>query len=171
MLTKKIIALMVVVVLLAYACEDDRPSYKTVQDNFFAHQRAFKQIADIVCQMGKVKQPYSYTQDEFGYGFESTKAEHRIKNLDALLIQVRMSELRYQKTKSGQCMVSLQYFVRGFAGSGFKFDYNYQVETPKPYDAKKHSFKQLVDAAKKDGKDFRFDMPLADGWYFTFIYT
>ena len=144
------------------AC-DDKPGFAEVENNFYTNKEAFDQLAKIACKVGHEKNPIN----RFNYRLERLKPEQRIKALDALLAKIGSSGFAYRKTPLGKCSLAVGYYTRGFAGSGISYSYSFQLETPQPFEPENHVFEKITAVAK----DMRFDMPLINGWYFTFTYS
>ena len=148
------------------AC-DDKPTFNDTEKNFYKNRLSFNELATITCKLGQKKQFFSYSTDSFSYSPEKIKPEWRNKEIDALLVKVGGSGIYYKKTPSDNCSLVVGYYVRGFAGSGISYSYSFQKESITTYEKEKHTFEKFI----KEKKDISFDMPLNNGWHFTFKYT
>lgn len=155
---KKIFVFLLISLLLG--CEKE-PTLKEMKEAFNKNQSTFIELQKVVCEMGKVKQPYSYTESKFVFGPKG-KLVKRVPELENLLKLIGVDSVSFERGKDAQCTLKVQYYVRGFAGTGISYDYKYNIEDPIPLDESRH----LIDG-EPNRKD-SFDIYLSDGWYLSF---
>ncbi|KAA1164688.1 hypothetical protein EU508_01455 [Pseudoalteromonas fuliginea] len=155
---KKTFVLLLISLLLG--C-DKEPTLIEMKDNFNKHQATFLELQAIVCEMGKVKQPYSYTESKFVFGPKG-KLVKRVPELESLLKLIGVDSVSFERGQYAQCTLKVQYYVRGFAGTGISYDYRYGIENPILLDESKH----LIDS--EPNRKYSFDIYLSDGWYLSF---
>jgi len=159
--------LLVITCLFFVVACDKRPEFEDVKKNFYTNKAAFDELTSLTCKLGNKKQKFSFTIDRFGYSPKKIKEEFRNHKLDTLLLKVGGSTIIYEKTLTGKCSLLIGYFASGFGGSGVSYNYRFNIDSITPYDRKKHTLELM----SKTGKDSRFDMPLDNGWYFSFKST
>ena len=152
--------------LLIVAC-DSKPTFDDIKKNFYMNRLAFNELADVTCKLGLKKQVFSYELDSFSYSPDKVKQEFKNKTTDALLVKIGAYAINYKKTLSGKCSLVVGYYARGFAGNGIVYDYSFQKESINLFKKEKHTFEEISNA----GLNVSFDMPLNNGWYFTFTYS
>lgn len=140
---------------------DKEPSLNEMKKNFEENKSAFTEIQTLTCELGKTKQPFSYTENKFVYGTK-TRVENKIGKLDSLLKRIGSDAISFRRGEKNECILLIQYYVRGFAGIGITYDYRYNIENPKPLIETQH----LVDG-EPNMRD-SFDIYLSDGWYLSF---
>jgi len=131
-----------------------RPTYDDMVQPFETHRQAFNEIAQLGCEIGAREHLRTATEDVTN------------QRLKALLQAIDAEAISHTK-QNDQCTLGIQYYVVGFAGSGWVQEYQFNVQSPTPYEEIKHT----PDAVRENKVATSFDMPLGNNWYFSFRYS
>jgi hypothetical protein len=152
-------------ILLSACTSDVAPTVEESIGNFYINQQSFTELSKLICLMGNKKQPFSSKIDSFTYRISEIQVENRIVRLDTLLIKIGIDYVYYKRPELGGCTFVANYYQYGFAGSGKTYHYKFNLQNPILFDESKHSSKEHIKQVKGV---YKFDMPLADNWYFSY---
>jgi hypothetical protein len=161
---KKVVLLLTTLLL---SCGEAPPKLSVVEANFYDNRAVFAEVEKVACQMGEVKQPYSYTADKFSYSLDNIEPDFRNATLDSLLQTINASALGYNKKTNGECSLVVSYFKFSFAGRGNSYAYGFQTENPNIKARNEQTLEKISEARK----DIIVHMPLEDGWYIIFRHS
>lgn len=149
--------------LFLVGCESE-PTFETMKENFEVHRITFNELEKIACELGSVKQDFSYTAERYSYNPSKIDDKFRNKDLDRLLNIIGGQAIGYEKNSSKECSLAVAYFYTGYVGAGKIYEYSFQKDGVILFDEKLHT----VENTLKIGKDLKYDRPIEDGWYFSF---
>lgn len=149
--------------LFLVGCESE-PTFEKMKKNFEVNRIAFSELKKIACELGSVKQDFSYTSERYSYNPSKIDDKFRNKDLDRLLNIIGGQAIVYEKNSSNECSLAVPYFFTGYVGAGKTYGYSFQRNEFDLFDEKLHT----VENTLKVGKDLKYDRPIEDGWYFSF---
>lgn len=145
------------------AC-DSQPTIEEAKTNFYKNNHYFNELAELSCNLGKKKQAFSYTDSSYSYSPKKIKEHDRIGELDILLKEIGGYVVNYKFTESNGCSLVVGYYVRGFAGSGVKYNYSFNKPVVIPDNENEHKF----DMNRKRNGPIAFDLQLYDDWFLSY---
>lgn len=149
--------------LFLVGCESE-PTFETMEKNFEVHRSAFNELEKIACELGRVKQAFSYTDERYSYNPSKIDDNFRNNDLDRLLKTIGGQAIGYEKNHSKECSLAIAYSYTGYVGAGKIYEYSFHKQGIILFDEKVHT----VENTLKVGKDLKYDRPIKDGWYFSF---
>ncbi|MBW3514958.1 MULTISPECIES: hypothetical protein [unclassified Shewanella] len=149
--------------LILVGCESE-PTFETMKKNFEVNRIAFNELQKIACELGNVKQDFSYTDERYSYNPSRIDDKFRNKDLDRLLSIIGGQAIVYEKNSSKECSLAVPYFFTGNVGAGKTYGYSFQRNGFVLFDEKLHT----VENTLKVGMDLKYDRPIEDGWNFSF---
>lgn len=148
---KKIISL---IFFVMSGCSNDYVTDDEVIQHFNEHSAVYDELAKQACSQFKDITDYKV--------IEITSSNTKYSDI-ANNLKILERDSIYIQRQNGKCRLQLIYFGEGTFNAVTIFSLNFNIQNPKLYDDKTDNFK-----VRKSLKRYYFDMPLSNGWYFSY---
>ncbi|QJR80673.1 hypothetical protein CA267_007700 [Alteromonas pelagimontana] len=153
--------LILLLATLSISSCSQRPSYKSMQENFIAHKATFIMIAKMACDIGKEQSVSRYSLEG-----QSEREDVVLELADTLGI----NSITYQK-KSENCTLLMPVWEDDSTEIQQQFAYRYNISEPRHFDAEFHQYDAIASRISEGKADeVAFDMKLAKRWFFSLLY-